>query len=37
MKKNKPMSGFDFKMIFYYLLKLPLNTFELWNDQGEPN
>lgn len=33
---EKPICvGFDFKMIFHYLLKLLLNTFELWNDLGE--
>lgn len=35
--KNQSVSGIDLKMIFYYLLKLLLNTFELWNDRGEPN
>ena len=29
------MSGFEFKMIFHYLLKLLLNTLDLWNDLGE--
>lgn len=33
-KHMKKQSGFDLNIV-YYLLKLSLNMFELWNDLGE--